>query len=257
LPIGSDSTGWFWFNDAVTAANYIPSLIQLNPSVSAAGVGSSFLATKVGPGTDGVAGSAGSFTGCLDLGKSATKGDYSGGSAVFALPSCGAFKLKTSRTGDNLFQVSVSNAVDSSFLPKYAFTGGKGVVEVNLSDYVLSDKPIWVKITNGATGSLNIHGVDVRSYRLDCPTPMKSISTDKFLDWNGKELSFRCPKTMPVQVCLRRLDGSVVDIPFQGWVEAGVFNRLHLNTDHLPKGIYLIQLTNSQGQRTIKVSIGS
>ena len=256
LPLGSDTAGWFWFNDAVAAAQYLPSVITLLPSVSSSGVTSTIQTTKVGPGTDGVAGSAGSITGCLDLGKSATKADYSGGSAVFQLPSCGEFKVKTSRTGDNLFNVSVSVSPDSAFRQTYAYTGSKGVSEINLTDYVKTDKPVWVKITNGATGSLNIHGVDVKSYVLNCPTKLTDTRSD-VLQWCKEELMFQCWSTGPAQVSILTMDGKVVDIPFRGWAEAGVENRLHLNINSLKRGIYLFRLETGMGKVIQKFQVGS
>jgi len=56
------------------------------------------------------------------------------------------------------------NSNDSEFTQKYVYTGANGISVVNLSEYVQSELPLKIKITNGATGSLNIHAVGIKTY---------------------------------------------------------------------------------------------
>lgn len=249
-----DANNWFWFNSETTAAPYFPSMITLLPSVSSAGVTSTLQTTKVGAGTDGTTGSAGAITGCIDLGKSATKGEFTGGSAIFQLPSCGEMKITTSRTGDNAFNVSVASAADGTFTQKYAYSGAKGISEINLSEYVQSENPVWVKITNGATGSLNIHGISVKDYVKDCSnaTP-KVFKNNTSLALNGNILSFMSEKTTPAEIKIMSIDGRTLDIPFRGWIENNVENKIALELNHLNKGIYIITLNTKEGFSSLKI----
>ncbi len=249
-----DANNWFWFNNETTAAPYFPTMITLLPSVSSAGVTSTLQTAKVGAGTDGTIGSAGAITGCIDLGKSATKGDFTGGSAIFQLPSCGEFKITTSRTGDNVFNVSVATTANGAFTQKYAYSGGKGISEINLSEYVQSENPVWVKITNGATGSLNIHAVTVKNYVKDCTNAVTSaIHKDDYLSFYNNILTFRSEKTCPAEISIFSVDGRKIDIPFRGWIEGGVENKIQLNLNHLNKGMYIVILSTNEGKTSLKI----
>jgi len=249
-----DTNGWFWFNNESTSSQFFPSMITLLPSVSSAGVTSILQTTKVGAGTDGTTGSAGAITGCIDLGKSATKGEFTGGSAIFQLPSCGEFRITTSRTGDNAFNVSIASSADGSFTQKYAYSGGKGISEINLSEYVQSESPVWVKITNGSTGSLNIHGVIVKSYEKDCTNALKKVVSNDLQMWyNMNTLNFRSEKTCPAEVSIMSADGRKIDVPFRGWIEGGVDNKIQLHLNHLSKGLYILVLTTNEGKISLKI----
>lgn len=251
-----DANNWFWFNNETTSALYFPSMISLLPSVSSAGVTSTLQTTKVGAGTDGTTGSAGAITGCIDLGKSATKGEFTGGSAIFQLPSCGEMKITTSRTGDNAFNVSVASVADGTFTQKYAYSGAKGISEINLSEYVQSENPVWVKITNGATGSLNIHGVIAKTYEKDCPNAVKRmVGNENKLIFSTNTLMFKSEKTCPAEISIFSIDGIKIDIPFRGWIEGGVENLIDLHLNHLPDGIYIINMITDKDSKSIKIRI--
>lgn len=250
----SDTNGWFWFSNETSSAKYIPSMITLLPSVSASGVTSTLQTTKVGAGTDGTTGSTGAITGCIDLGKSATKGDYSGGAAIFQLSSCGEFKLKTSRTGDNLFAISIDTIGNGSYKQTYTYTGAKGISEIDISNYTQTEKPVFVKIINGATGSLNIHGVSVKSYVKDCSNGTKTVnSNNSKMRFSNNVLTFKSDKTCPAEISLYSSDGRKLDIPFRGWIEAGVENKLNLNFNNFKSGMYILKLTTNEGSSTLKI----
>lgn len=249
----SDAESWFWFNNETTSAKYIPSTITLLPS-SSSGVASTLQTTKVGAGTDGSTGSSGALTGCIDLGKSATKGEYTGGAALFQLPSCGAFKLKTSRTGDNTFNVSIDSVGNGSYIQTYAYTGGKGVSEIDISQYTKSSKPISIKIANGATGSLNLHGVLIKSYEKDCSNATPTVNENRIeMRFANNTLIFKSNKTSPTEISIFGVDGKRLDIPFRGWVEAGVENKIQLRLNHLKSGIYIFKMTTNEGSTTLKI----
>ena len=249
----SDVNGWFWFNDETTCGKYIPSMITLLPSSS--GTSSTLQTDKVGAGTDGTSGGSGAITGCIDLSKSATKGEYTGGSTIFQLPSCGEFKLKTSRTGDNLFSVSVATSADGEFTQKYTYSGSKGIAEIDITQYVLSEAPIWVKITNGATGSLNIHGVSVKSYEKECPNQTKKIEKNDIskMWYSGNILTFKSEKTCPAEIVIFSIDGKKLDIPFRGWIEAGIENKVKLNLNYPDNSVYIIVMTTNEEKNTLKI----
>ncbi len=250
----ADTNDWFWFNDETTSGKYLPSMITLFPSVSSTGVTSTLETAKVGAGTDGVIGTAGAITGCIDLGKSATKGNFTGGAAVFQLPGCGEFKIKTSRTGDNVFNVSTATAADGTFTQQYAYSGGKGISDINLTQYVQSENPVWVKITNGATGSLNIHGVSIKSYEKECTNAVTAITeSNKMLSFNGNVLTFKSKQTTPAEIRIMGIDGRTLDIPFRGWIESEVENKIGLNLSHLNKGIYIVKMTTNEGNVSLKI----
>lgn len=250
----ADAGGWFWLNDETSSARYLPSMISLLPSVSSAGVTSTLQTTKVGAGTDGTTGSAGAITGCIDLGKSATKGDFTGGAAIFQLGSCGEFKIKTSRTGDNAFNVSTATSANGPFTQQYAYSGAKGIAEINLTQYVQSENPVWVKITNGATGSLNIHGISIKSYEKDCANALAATGENNaMLTLKGNLLAFKANQNTPAEIRIVSVEGRTLDIPFRGWIEGGVENRLQLNISHLKKGVYIIAFSTGKEITTIKI----
>lgn len=249
----ADENGWFWFNDQTKAESYMNSMISLLDSESSAGSSSSWKVDKIGAGTNGSAESSGAITGCLDLGKSATKSSYTGGSAVFQLPSCGEFQFKSSRTGDNLIQIQTATSADGPFSNVYTYTSSKGIANVDISQYVRSENPIWVKIINGSTGSLNIHGVKISSYeKIVSETGQIDSDTSEISYING-ELVFSHKETSPAEINIINTEGKIIDIPFRGWVEAGVNNRLPLNLNHLPNGIYMIVMKTNDGTNSLKI----
>lgn len=254
MPGDVDVNNWFWFNNESTSAKYIPSMITLLPSVSSSGVTSTLNVTKTGAGTDGTTGSAGALTGCLDLGKSATKGDFSGGSAIIQLTSCGELKLVTSRTGDNDFNVSVANSSGGEFIQKYVYSGNKGISEINLTDYVQSEQPVWIKITNGATGSLNIHAISAKTYIKNCPNLSQVVNgKNTELSFYGNVLTFNSKETTPAEIRISGMDGRIIDIPFRGWIESNVSNKITFNLNNLKSGIYIITLKTNEGSINLKI----
>lgn len=252
----ADENNWFWFNNETSANKYMPSPISLLPSVSSSGVSSSLQTTKVGAGTDGTSASTGAITGCIDLGKSATKGSFTGGSIIFDLESCGELKIISSRTGDNTFNVSVMNSNDSEFTQKYVYTGANGISVVNLSEYVQSELPLKIKITNGATGSLNIHAVGIKTYIKDCTNRLaeKRVAISHF-EYMNNRLSFSSHITGPAEVKLMTIDGRVIQSVFRGWVEAGIDNYLPFYPETLKNGVYLLVLKTDKDFKTIKLSL--
>lgn len=249
----TDAENWFWFYNETSSAKFLPSIISLLPSVSSAGVTSTLQTVKLGAGTDGTAGSAGALIGCIDLGKSATKGDFTGGAAIFQLPSCGEFQLTTSRTGDNAFNVMTATSADGPFTQQYTYTGAKGISKINLSQYVQTENPVWIKITNGSNGSLNIHGVLAKSYIKDCSNGVKHVvEKDSKLSFIANVLTFSSKTTCPAEISILTLDGRVIDIPFRGWLETNVDNKITLNMSHLNKGLYVIKLSTNQGSVSLK-----
>lgn len=250
----ADANGWFWFNDQEKAGKYMNSMITLFDSQSSSGVTSTLQVEKAGAGTDGTAGSTGAIIGCLDLGKSATKSEYTGGSVVFELPSCGEFQFTSSRTGDNLLKVQTATSAAGPFTDVYTYSSAKGIATVNATQYVQTENPVWVKIINGSTGSLNIHGVKISSYE-------KILSSTKIvkegisaLNYHQGVLTFKHEKTAPAEIRISNAEGKTIDIPFRGWVEAGVENRLQLNMNHLNKGVYLLMMNTNEGVTTLKIS---
>ncbi len=249
----TDVNGWFWFNNLETSNLFIPSMIKLADSQSSSGAATSLLVTKLGAGTNGTVGGAGALTGCIELGRSGTKGIYTGGSATFQLQSCGEFKLSTSRTGDNLFNVSTSDSQSGPFTQKFVYSSSSGISNVDISQHVQSDVPIWVRITNGATGSLNIHGVTVKSYEKNCPTNIQvSPKSNLKLGLQSGYLFFEGQETSPAEIRIFAIDGRTIDVPFRGWVEGGVENSIRLNFEHLKSGVYIIMFTTNKEKTAIK-----
>ena len=66
-------------------------------------------------------------------------------------------------------------------------------------------------------------------------------------------LVFKHGKTSPAEIRIMNIDGRTLDIPFRGWVEAGVENRLPLRFDHLSPGMYVIQMTTNEGVTSLKI----
>jgi len=98
--------------------------------------------------------------GALTVGKSSAAGNYAdGGAVVLRLPSCSSLKLDTATTGDMYFRVEVSTDSGANWTVKKAPTTkirSKGVSTEDLSSYVKSATPVWVRLTNGGTGGFNI-----------------------------------------------------------------------------------------------------
>jgi len=66
-------------------------------------------------------------------------------------------------------------------------------------------------------------------------------------------LKFKHVKTAPAEIRILSIDGRTIDIPFRGWVEAGVENKLQLHLDHLANGVYIIQMNTHEGSTSLKI----
>lgn len=102
--------------------------------------------------------------GSLQLGQATTAGDLDGGYCTIYCPQgITTFKINTLRTGDTYYTVQKSedgiNFTTVSTITKEA----KGIVEKDFSTALrdLEGNPVWVRIINGSTGGLNIHGVRI------------------------------------------------------------------------------------------------
>jgi pectate lyase len=73
------------------------------------------------------------------------------------------------------------------------------------------------------------------------------------LSFNNNILTFSSKKTCPAQIKMVSLDGRTVDIPFRGWVESDVENKLQIHATNLPKGVYLLVFTADNESSTIKI----
>ncbi len=123
-----------------------------------------------------------------------------------------------------------------------------------MSEYVQSENPVLVKITNGANGSLNIHGVVAKSYEKDCANAVKTVVSNDLQMWYSMNtLNFRSEKTCPAEVVIMSVDGRKIDVPFRGWIEGGVENKIQLNLNHLSKGLYIFILTTNEGKTSLKI----
>ena len=126
--------------------------------------------------------------------------------------------------------------------------------EVNLTQYVQTETPVWVKITNGATGSLNLHGVVAKTYEKDCTNDVKIVKNDtQNMSFYNNILTFKSEKTCPAEISIYSVDGRKIDIPFRGWIEAGVDNQIQLILSHLNKGMYILMMTTNEGKWTLKI----
>ena len=70
---------------------------------------------------------------------------------------------------------------------------------------------------------------------------------------NNNSLSFRCKEISPAEISIISADGRLIDIPFRGWVKAGVENKIELNTQHLSNGLYLIVFKTANEKSVLKI----
>ncbi|MBN2742882.1 MAG: hypothetical protein JXR39_03210 [Marinilabiliaceae bacterium] len=167
----ANADGVFSFNNQVICDKWVSAAdatfiktISLYNSVSAE-ANTSLKVDKVGPGTDGVAGTAGSITGAIEIAKTITKFNYTGGSVVFELPDCNHFSMTLSATGDicaGIFTSANGTDWNSKSEPGVRLSA-KGIYSYDITSLVSSTSKIWIKVVNGGTGGLNIHDVKIES----------------------------------------------------------------------------------------------
>ncbi len=73
------------------------------------------------------------------------------------------------------------------------------------------------------------------------------------LSLNNKTLSFSSKNLSPAEISIVTADGRLIDIPFRGWVDAGVENKIDLNTGNLTKGLYLIVFKTNNDKTVLKI----
>jgi hypothetical protein len=90
-------------------------------------------------------------------------------------------------------------------------------------------------------------------------TPVKPSALELVGDNNSQLffveniLNFRSNNTCPAEISILSPDGRLIDIPFRGWVEAGIDNRLELNLNHLSHGMYIVRMTTNEGKTSLKI----
>lgn len=85
--------------------------------------------------------------------------DKSGGAMTISCPSISVLKLQMLRTGNYAGNIEMSKDGGSNWETITSFNQKKGVVDLDLSGSAMSNEPCLIKITNTATGSLNILGL--------------------------------------------------------------------------------------------------
>ena len=73
------------------------------------------------------------------------------------------------------------------------------------------------------------------------------------LSLNNKTLSFSSKNLSPAEISIVTTDGRLIDIPFRGWVDAGVENRIDINTQNLTRGLYLIVFKTNTDKTVLKI----
>jgi pectate lyase len=66
-------------------------------------------------------------------------------------------------------------------------------------------------------------------------------------------LIFSSKNISPAEISIVTTDGRLIDIPFRGWVDAGVENKINLNTGSLSKGLYLIVFKTNAEKTVLKI----
>lgn len=126
-------------------------------------------------------------------------------------------------------------------------------------DYTLDSVMYVPCIAETYVGAAKPHKT-TENFNCKATTPGGHSSTG-FIRENNSELLFqsdllifRHEKTAPAEIRILSIDGRTLDIPFRGWVEAGVENRLPLNFNHLNQGIYVIQMNTNEGATSLKIT---
>ena len=143
---GADNDGWFWFNSDNSAEvnALLSSAIKLTDGESSSKFNPSYTSTSSGAETTRV--------GALQIGRA-------GGTAVFYFD-MGVKELVFAlhRTGSFNHTIAISSD-GTNYTDVYSNTASKGEIVESLTSYVKSDAPVYVRITNAATGFLQIQGI--------------------------------------------------------------------------------------------------
>lgn len=70
---------------------------------------------------------------------------------------------------------------------------------------------------------------------------------------NNNTLSFSSQNLSPAEISILASDGRLIDVPFRGWVDGGVQNKIELNTSHLSNGLYLIVFKTASEKTVLKI----
>lgn len=70
---------------------------------------------------------------------------------------------------------------------------------------------------------------------------------------NNNTLSFSSQNLSPAEISILASDGRLIDVPFRGWVDSGVQNKIELNTSHLSNGLYLIVFKTASEKTVLKI----
>lgn len=70
---------------------------------------------------------------------------------------------------------------------------------------------------------------------------------------NNNTLNFTSNELTAAEISILSTEGRLIDIPFRGWVDAGVENKIELSTSHLPKGLYLIVFKTANDKSVLKI----
>jgi hypothetical protein len=182
-----DASGYYWFNSLTTAPNYISgtsvngtTATNLDIADNTALTGSQFITGKANSLSsliqvqtaflvDSTKVSGDTNVGALVITKcgSANAADYpTAGSITIKLQSCSQFFITYVATGSIYYKIETSSD-GTTFTSKYATASGsalhsKGFYTADdISSYVTSTSPIWIRITNGGTGGLSIHAMKI------------------------------------------------------------------------------------------------
>jgi len=79
------------------------------------------------------------------------------------------------------------------------------------------------------------------------------IGKNTELSFYNNVLTFKSKVTTPAEIRISALDGRTLDIPFRGWIESDVSNKIALQLNHLKSGIYIITLRTNEGSINLKI----
>jgi len=71
--------------------------------------------------------------------------------------------------------------------------------------------------------------------------------------YSGNILTFKSEKTCPAEIVIFSIDGKKLDIPFRGWIEAGIENKVKLNLNYPDNSVYIIVMTTNEGKNILKI----
>jgi hypothetical protein len=169
------------------------------------------------------------YTGSLQL-KSGT------GEVVFKCPSVAEFALYMFRTGS--FAGEVLTSTDGvNYESVSTFSGSKYILELDLTSQVASSSPIYVKVTNTSSGSLNIQGAKIVSYKSDGTSIDGVRLADGVIFASGSVSA-----TNALNVRAYSLNGACVAAADGG----------QLSLEELPRGIYTVRVVKNDGRIVVR-----